>query len=129
MPKEEVVDWLKESSCTLSVTRDLPFLDTCSPSKIFDSFAAGKPVVQTTQGWIKKLIEEEHCGITVAPNDRVALARAVKQVCHNQSLNHELGRNAKNVALELFDINVLARKMLWVLKSKDSEKAVEAHFE
>jgi glycosyltransferase involved in cell wall biosynthesis len=91
------------------------FLDTASPNKLFDAFAAGVPVVQTTQGWIKDLLDREGCGITVPPGDAGAMADAILRLVRNDELNKQMGRNAKRVALEQFDRGMLAEKIRQVL--------------
>jgi glycosyltransferase involved in cell wall biosynthesis len=83
---------------------------------LFDSLAAGVPVVQVTQGWIKELLEEEECGITVPPDDPSALAAAVERLRADPALSLRLGRNAQHVARTRFDRVVLAREMAAVLE-------------
>lgn len=115
MSKEDVTRWLASACCSLFVVKDVPFLATASPNKLFDSFASGVPVVQATQGWIKDLLARERCGITVAPNDPEAMAAAVLQLARGGTLRKTLGGNARRVAHELFDRDMLARKMRQVL--------------
>src|SRR5690606_22471742 len=88
-PKEEVMQWLKEANCTLFVVKDVPFLATASPNKLFDTFAVGVPVVQTTTGWIKDLLDEECCGLTVAPGDPEAMAEAILRLVDDDALRDE----------------------------------------
>jgi len=126
LPKEEVMRWLKAACCALFTVKDKPFLSTASPNKVFDAFAAGVPVVQATQGWIKELIEREQCGINVPRNDPSAMADAVVLLAHGNGLRRRLGANAKRVAIEQFDRSVLAQKMrLLLLKVARHRRAGE----
>jgi glycosyltransferase involved in cell wall biosynthesis len=109
--KKEVATWLRRASCALLAFRAVPCMDTVSPNKMFDAFAAGIPVVQATQGWIKDLLDREQCGLTVASGDPAALAEAVRRVAQDEGLRTKLAANAGRVALELFDRDVLAAKM------------------
>lgn len=113
--KKEVMQWLQEASCALFVVKDVPFLATASPNKLFDAFAAGVPTVQTTQGWIKDLFNAERCGITVPPNDPKAMAAAICRLVDDPALRSEMGRNARRVAEEQFDRDLLAERMRHVL--------------
>jgi glycosyltransferase involved in cell wall biosynthesis len=115
LPKKEVMRWLKTSCCALFTVKDKPFLSTASPNKLFDAFAAGVPVVQATQGWIKELIEREQCGITVPMNDPAAMADAVVRLARGNGLRGRLGANAKRVAIEQVDRSALAQRMRGVL--------------
>jgi glycosyltransferase involved in cell wall biosynthesis len=113
--REQLIPILSHAGCIVFATKSLPFYGTCSPNKLFDALAAGVPVVQTTQGWIKRLFERENCGFTVRPNDPGDFAEAVMRVLDHPDLHCTLGANAKRVARALFDRELLSAKMLAVL--------------
>lgn len=113
--KENVMRWLQEAVCTLFTVKDVPFLSTASPNKVFDSFAAGIPVIQTTQGWIRDLFEKENCGYNVPAADAPAMADAICHLVDDTNLRDEMGRNARRVAEEQFDRDLLAERMRRVL--------------
>lgn len=115
MPKESVMRWLGHARCTLFTVKDVPFLSTASPNKVFDSFAAGAPIVQATRGWIKDLLDRERCGITVPTGDPEAMADAVLRLARDGELRAALSANARRVARELFDRSMLAGKMRMIL--------------
>lgn len=115
MSKEGVIRWLSMASCALFTVKNLPFLATASPNKVFDAFACGVPVVQATQGWIKDLLMREQCGITVPANDPEAMADAVLQLAHGNGLRTKLADNARRVARDTFDRSLLAGKMRTIL--------------
>lgn len=116
LPKIEIAAWYKFATASFLVFKNVEVLNTCSPNKIFDSFAAGVPVIQTTQGWIKELFYQEKCGITVLPNNATEMADAVQLLAYNTEVRNDLAKNAKRVALEYFDRDVLSEKMLNALK-------------
>lgn len=122
--KEQVLQWLRKAHCSLFVCKDVPFLDTASPNKMFDAFAAGVPVVQTTHGWIKDLFEREDCGLTVPPGKPDALAKAVLKVVRDRELHQRLSQNALRVAHEQFDRDLLADRMHQVLRRAAGQPAV-----
>lgn len=116
MPKENVVYWLKQALGAFLVFKNVPVLDTCSPNKMFDAYAAGVPIIQTTRGWIKDLIEEQKCGINVMPNLPEEMADAVELLADNPALREELAMNAKKVAITMFDRDLLAEQMLQIIE-------------
>lgn len=65
---------------TLSITSfiDRPVLAANAPSKLYDSLAAGTPVIVTNPGWTKTLVEEHECGWYVPPEDADALATCIR---------------------------------------------------
>jgi glycosyltransferase involved in cell wall biosynthesis len=115
VPKGEVSTWLNNASCALLAFKAVPVLDTVSPNKMFDALAAGVPVVQSTQGWIKNLLEREQCGITVPTDQPEAMADAVQKLASDDPLRATMAANARRVARELFDRDLLATKMRNVL--------------
>ena len=44
-------------------------LDTSSPNKLFESLGCGVPVIQTSNGWIKHLVENNDLGLTINLNE------------------------------------------------------------
>jgi glycosyltransferase involved in cell wall biosynthesis len=115
MSKEDVMRWLRVACCALFTVKNVPFLATASPNKVFDAFAAGVPVIQATQGWIKDLLTREQCGITVAPNDPEAMADAVLQLAHGNGTRTTMASHARRVAKQSFDRSMLAGKMRQIL--------------
>ncbi len=111
MPKEKVYAWLGNATCALCTTKDVPFYGTCSPNKVFDAFAAGAPVVQTTQGWLKTLLEREQAGLTTPQNDPEAMAAAIVSLANDDDLQRRLSANASRIAREQFDRTLIAARM------------------
>jgi glycosyltransferase involved in cell wall biosynthesis len=115
MPKEIMIRWLERSLCSILLVRNLEVLGTCSPNKLFDSFAAGTPMIQNTEGWIKDLIDRENCGVNVPPDDPGALAAAVLRLARDPEERSRISAHARRVAREQFDRELLAEKMHKVL--------------
>ena len=122
LKKVDVVPWLQHARCALVVFKAVPVLDTGSPNKLFDALAAGTPVVQTTQGWIRELLEAEGCGLTVPPNDASAMADAIQRLVDEPTLRAEMAANARRVAKEQFDRDLLAARMLDALREAAGEE-------
>jgi glycosyltransferase involved in cell wall biosynthesis len=73
-PKESVPTLLAAATVTASLFADLPALRANSPNKVFDSLAAGRPVVVNNEGSLSDLLEASGAGI-VLPRDPAAAAR------------------------------------------------------
>lgn len=115
LPKYEVADWLQISTATLVVFKNFPVLQTSSPNKMFDSFAAGVPVIHNTTGWIRNLVQKEECGIGVLPDDADALAQAIQKLANDPALRKHMALNAGRLADSLFNRDLLAEKYLSAL--------------
>ena len=121
LKKVDVVSWLQHARCALVVFKAVPVLDTGSPNKLFDALAAGTPVIQTTQGWIRGMLEREGCGLTVPPNDAPSMADSIQRLVDEPALRAEMAANARRVAKEQFDRDLLAARMLEVLREAAGE--------
>lgn len=115
-PKSELPFWVKNSRATLFATLDNPVQDTCSPNKIFDSFAAGVPIIQTSSGWIHELVANKNCGINVSLNSPSLTAAKILWLANNDEIAIEMGRNAFSLAKTIFNRDLLAEKYLNLIK-------------
>jgi glycosyltransferase involved in cell wall biosynthesis len=116
IPKEDLALWINHCDAVLLVLKNLKVFDTVSPNKLFDAFAAGVPVIQTTQGWIRTLLQVENCGITTEPGDPDGLANAIQYLAHNSEDRKTMSANSLKVGRERFDRNLLSRKYLDLLE-------------
>jgi len=115
MPKTTLAGELSSATVSLLTLRPIPVFDTVSPNKLFDALAAGVPVVQTTQGWIKVMLEESDCGLTVSGDDPEGLVEAVLAIVRDPDRRAVMSANAQRVARERFDRGLLAGQMLEAL--------------
>lgn len=112
MPKKDLVGLIQNASVSLVPLRGTPVLDTSSPNKFFESLAAGVPVIQNTQGWMKDFLAEHQVGFTLDPNDPIQLAEKLIELDEQQAMLEEMGKKAHHLAAQLFDKDYLAQKML-----------------
>jgi glycosyltransferase involved in cell wall biosynthesis len=110
MPKNQLPLWVQKSYATLFATIQTKTQDACSPNKIFDSFAAGVPIVQTSGGWIKSLVSERQCGINVPLNDPETAASMLNDYLKNPKIRNLHGKNAQKLAMTIFDREKLSNK-------------------
>ncbi len=116
MPKSNLVAFVQNSFVSLVPLKGSPVLDTSSPNKFFESLAAGVPIIQNTQGWMKDFLSTHEIGVTLDPNNPKQLAEALVYMKDNKNLTNEMGVKASIVAKEYFDKNYLSNKMLNVLE-------------
>jgi glycosyltransferase involved in cell wall biosynthesis len=99
----------------MTIYKNVPVLYTCSPNKLFDTFAAGRPAIVNTPGWLQSLVEDNDAGVYVPPDDPAALADRVKFLRDNPELVARQGKNARALAERQFDRATLAQGLLDVL--------------
>lgn len=112
MPKKDLVGLIQNAIISLVPLKGTPVLDTSSPNKFFESLAAGIPVIQNTNGWMKDFLTEHNVGFTLDPNDPVLLAKTLIELGANPEMLAEMGIRSSAIAKQEFDKTVLANKML-----------------
>jgi glycosyltransferase involved in cell wall biosynthesis len=114
--KAEVARLAAASDACLTLFKDVPVLATNSPNKLFDTFAAGRPAIVNTSGWMRELVERNEAGLFVEPGDAADLAEKVLLLRDSPDLARRYGRNARALAEREFDRDRLAERMLGVLE-------------
>lgn len=115
MPKSSLVGYIQHALVSVIPLKPIPVFDTSSPNKLFESMAAGVPVIQTTQGWIKEFLETYKTGFTVNGHDPQQLADVLIWLKDDPAVAAETGSRGTQVAIQYFDKSYLADKMLQVL--------------
>ena len=95
-------------------------LSTSSPNKLFESMAASIPVIQTTNGWIKKMLQESQSGFSVSPTKEDELFDKLIFLADNEIEAKEIGKRGFEFARRNFDKNILSDRMIKAIeKIKD----------
>ncbi len=92
----------------------LPSVCDVFPVAILEAMAAGLPVVSTTVGGIDECIDVS-CGALVKPKDPSALAEAICDLLGNDARREQLGREARQRAIQRHDWHVAAREIASLL--------------
>ncbi|MDA9325350.1 glycosyltransferase family 4 protein [Flavobacteriales bacterium] len=112
MPKFELINYIKNALVSIIPLSDTPMLSTSSPNKLFESMAASIPVIQTTNGWIKKMLLESQSGFTVSPTKEDELFDKLIFLADNEIKARETGKRGFKFAKLNFDKNMLSERMI-----------------
>lgn len=100
----------------MTIYKNLPVLHTCSPNKMFDGMAAGKPLLTNMPGWLQGLVEGEGAGVFVRPDEPEDFAdKAIWLRDHPERLR-EMARNSHRLAREMFARDLLADRLCGVIE-------------
>ena len=91
--REELARIVRAAGATITLYAPTRSSRPNSPNKFFDSLAAGKPLIVNTDGWLRRVAEENQAGRYVPAADGAALADALVRLAENPELAEELGRN------------------------------------
>jgi glycosyltransferase involved in cell wall biosynthesis len=87
-----------------------------SPNKLMDYMMAGKPVIYAVEAG-NNPVAESGCGISVAPENPLAIAKAVIQLMKVGSGEREvMGLKGRDYVLKNHDYTVLAQRFLEIMK-------------
>ena len=114
--KRSVARLAAASDACLTIFKDVPVLSTCSPNKLFDTFAAGRPAIVNQPGWMRELVERNEAGLFVRPGDPGDLAQKLAWLRDHPDEADRYGRNARRLAEREFDRDTLAARALAVLE-------------
>jgi len=86
-----------------------------SPNKIMDYMMAGKPIIQAIDAG-NDMISDARCGITVEPENVIAVADAVIQLYRmGENERKMLGENGKKYVIANHDYKILASRFIEIL--------------
>ncbi|HKF81036.1 MAG TPA: glycosyltransferase family 4 protein [Thermoleophilaceae bacterium] len=114
--KDSVARLAAASDACMTIYKDVPILCTCSPNKLFDTFAAGRAAIVNTPGWLQQLVEQGEAGVYVRPADPAHLADRVAFMRDHPELVERYGRNARKLAETEFSRDMLTERALGVLE-------------
>ncbi|HHY50769.1 MAG TPA: glycosyltransferase family 4 protein [Alphaproteobacteria bacterium] len=117
LAKHEVAELVAASDLGMTIYRNLPVLYTCSPNKLFDTFAAGRPALVNSPGWLRELVTQHQAGVYARPDDAAHLADQIVRLADDPDLARAYGRNARRLAESRFDRRTLAAQLLEILES------------
>jgi glycosyltransferase involved in cell wall biosynthesis len=87
-----------------------------SPNKLFDYMMAGKPVIQAIHA-SNDPVAEAGCGLSVEPDDPVAIAHAINEMLDADPTTHErMGQAGKAWVTEHHNYKILAARFIEALK-------------
>jgi glycosyltransferase involved in cell wall biosynthesis len=101
---------------TIIPLRRLELFKAALPSKMFDSMAAGRPIVGPLWGEAADLVEKAACGLVVEPEDAQAVHEAVEKLAADPALAKRLGEQGRRYVVEHFDRDDIAARLVKLLE-------------
>ncbi|MEV0895245.1 glycosyltransferase family 4 protein [Actinoplanes sp. NPDC049802] len=115
VPKSRVVAFFGACDLAASVFLDIAELGDNSPNKVFDAFAAGRPVAVNHGGWIAELLAGSGAGLVLPPGDPAGAAARVSAFLGDRAACAAARSAAYALACDRFDRELLFRDFERVL--------------
>jgi glycosyltransferase involved in cell wall biosynthesis len=117
--KDKVSEVLLKSHAVYISFLNVPILHTGSPNKLMDGLAAGRMIISNLGGWVKKLIEENECGIYHDPEDTETFVKTLEIFINNPDMVTAFQKNARSVAIEKFDLPVFEQSLQKIMNAAE----------
>ena len=114
-PREKIADYIAASDVCLVLLRALGLFKTVLPSKIFEFFGSGRPVILGVEGEAKALVEASGGGVTFRPEETAGLVAWLRVLSQDPARLVEMGRRGRAFVEENFSRTVLAERYLKIL--------------
>jgi glycosyltransferase involved in cell wall biosynthesis len=120
IPKQEIPVLLRAADGLILTLKDLPlFRYSVSPNKLYDSYAAGKPVLVAVGGALNREVQEHRLGFSTEPEDAKGLATAMLELLETPPDEREaMGRRGQALVYSTYSRGKVAKE-LWDLIQQD----------
>jgi glycosyltransferase involved in cell wall biosynthesis len=117
MPKQELPEFYAAADMGLVIIGNFPIIEHNSANKFFDSLSAGKPVLLNYSGWQRKILESNEAGFGCTLCNLDEFVEKVLYLNSHRKQVEQMGQNARQIAVETFDRDQLAKQALELTSS------------
>ena len=110
-PYAELGEAVGRATVIANPTPAHPYWDSVAQIKLFDNFAAGRPVVTTPRTETVRVLTEAKAGVVTADDSPAAMAAGLLLVLRNDAMARSLGANARRAAERDYDWSVIGRRL------------------
>jgi len=115
-PKKSVPAILDQLDVLLVLLKREEIFKTVIPSKLFEGMVMSKPLIVGIEGETKEIIQDSGSGITIMPESKEELQKAVVDLYKNPELRKTLGQNGQSYITKYFLREKLAEKYLSIFE-------------
>jgi len=100
VPADEIAKYISLSSLCLVPLKKNELFKAALPSKMFDSWACGKPILLSVDGEARETLESARGGIFAEPENASAMARAIMEMYQKPEQARQMGENGRRYVHE-----------------------------
>ena len=117
VPTHEMPGYLSLAGCAIVPLRDEPLFRGALPSKMFEAWSCGRPVVLSVAGEAVELLNQANAGIAVAPENPRETAAAILYLAEHRPEATRMGESGARFVRSHFSRREQARKLEALLKT------------
>ena len=125
LPREQMPAVLAATDIALVTLRPSDVFKTVLPSKMFESMAAGRPILLAVDGEARSTMERAGAGVFVEPGDALALAAAVERLSSDAAGRARMGAAGRAFVEREFSRTAWAGRYLEILQTLARSEARE----
>lgn len=92
-----------------------PHSDTTIPNKLFDYMACGRAVIVSDAAPLKRIVEEENCGLVFTAGSVESLAATVRRMAADRAMVEEMGRRGLAAVQRRYHWRYDAGRVVWIV--------------
>jgi colanic acid biosynthesis glycosyl transferase WcaI len=115
-PREKIPAYICASDACLVPLKKTEIFKTVIPSKMLEFMSCSRPVILGVGGEAQKILEEAQAGVTIEPENAVALANAIRNFAANRETALALGCNGRDYVVRKFSRSHTAEKYAAMLQ-------------
>jgi colanic acid biosynthesis glycosyl transferase WcaI len=117
VPSSKMPSYLSAADCTIVPLRDELLFRGALPSKMFESWAAERPIVLSVAGEAQRVLEQANAGIACRPEDPADMARAIRTLHYDPVAAQEMGKRGRAYVLSHYSRRAQAQTLEQLLKT------------
>tara|TARA_B100000029_G_scaffold485837_1_gene539549 strand:+ start:1277 stop:2506 length:1230 start_codon:yes stop_codon:yes gene_type:complete len=117
-PYSERPDLYSIAYASLASLKKIPIFKKVRPAKIFPSLSCAVPVVYAGVGEAADLLKKNQCGISVEPENPVALANAISMLVNDPELRNRLGNSGRILIEKQYSWKIIVENWLKNIETK-----------
>ena len=115
-PREKIPAFIGASDVCLVLLKKTELFKTVIPTKMLEFMSCAKPVILGVDGQARHILEEAGAGITIDPENAVALAEAIRRLKADPTAGRAFGQSARAYIVERCSREQSAKQYVRVLQ-------------
>lgn len=114
--QEDIPSYIRLSDICIVLHKHNEHTDSTIPHKLFEYMLSGKPVIVTDVKPLKRIVDNEHCGIVIKEDEK-EFAEAILKLYDSKELYKELSKNGINAVNKKYNWDLEEEKLLNLYKN------------
>ncbi len=116
-PREAIPTYLSMADVALIPLRRLDLFKSALPSKMFDAWACGCPIILSIDGEARRVLERAQAGVFIPPESSDAMVEAIRALDADRERCQEYGANGRRLVEKHYSRQAQAQRLVELLEA------------